>query len=265
MELLTTLRQCPPFSDLSEEILTFFSQTFKPVKYQPGETIIRQNELVEKAGIISSGRAELIFANLDGQRAVFQTIGCCEFFGIIALFTDGNSMVSVECSEPVQCWVTNFRMFKSIIMSLPQIRDHFYQTAFKRIWDAYRVMNSNRAQFSDRQNIVQAVSTRIDRSVLYINQNYKLPLTLENVARESGISRYHFSRLFKIETGFSFKEYLNFKRINAAKRLLRDNDLNVSEVCFAIGYNDLSYFSRVFRKHTGLAPSKFRESHKNNL
>jgi AraC-like DNA-binding protein len=53
---------------------------------------------------------------------------------------------------------------------------------------------------------------------------------------------------------------LNRKRVAAAKEMLRSEDMNISEAGFAVGYNDLSYFSRVFRSIEGISPSDFRKS-----
>ena len=73
------------------------------------------------------------------------------------------------------------------------------------------------------------------------------------------MSRYHFSRIFAKKTGFSFKQYLNRKRIEAAKALMRGKGLNVSETGLAVGFNDVSYFSRLFRKVEGITPTRFRK------
>jgi len=59
--------------------------------------------------------------------------------------------------------------------------------------------------------------------------------------------------------GKSFKKYLNERRIKMAEALLRDEEMNVTEVCFAVGFNDLSYFDRVFRQAKGMTPSSYRK------
>lgn len=100
--------------------------------------------------------------------------------------------------------------------------------------------------------------SRIEKGRRYIEENLEKPLTLGEVSRKAGMSRFHFSRAFKAETGISFKEHLNRKRIEAAKNLMKDEDMNVTEACYSVGFNNHSYFCRVFKKLEGVAPSSYR-------
>ena len=106
---------------------------------------------------------------------------------------------------------------------------------------------------------VKQKSINIERALHFIEKKLEEPLTLEEVARESGVSKYYFSRIFKASTGRSFKEYLTQKRIDRAKSLLTNEDLNITEVCFLVGFNDLAYFDRVFRRKEGMTPSSYRK------
>ena len=60
------------------------------------------------------------------------------------------------------------------------------------------------------------------------------------------MSKYYFARTFKAVTGKTFKDYLNGKRVEQAMILLRSGEVNITEVCFQVGFNDPSYFDRVF-------------------
>ena len=64
--------------------------------------------------------------------------------------------------------------------------------------------------------------------------------------------------LFKKSTGSSFKEYLNMVRIEESKRLLSNTDFSIIDIAIAVGFEDQSYFSKVFKKFTGLTPKQFR-------
>ncbi len=99
----------------------------------------------------------------------------------------------------------------------------------------------------------------IERAKRFIEKNLEKPLSLEEVSRESGMSRYHFARMFKAYTGMTFKTYHNEMRIEAAKALLQNGENRISEVCYAVGYNDLSYFNRVFRRYVGMSPSSYQK------
>ena len=84
------------------------------------------------------------------------------------------------------------------------------------------------------------------------------PISLSGVAREAGLSRFHFSRLFHHEIGTPSHEYLQDLRVSRAKALLANRYLRVSEVAYAVGFNDLSHFDRTFRKMVGRSPSEYR-------
>jgi len=90
-------------------------------------------------------------------------------------------------------------------------------------------------------------------------ENLAAKLTLAEVAGECGMSKYHFSRMFKSATGMSYSAFVNKMRIDMAKDLLNRPGLNITEVCYASGFNDLSYFDKVFRRHTGTTPSGYRK------
>jgi len=83
-------------------------------------------------------------------------------------------------------------------------------------------------------------------------------MTLEIVADHVGISPYYFSKLFKDRYGLTFIDYLTEIRIQKAKEEMLHSTKNLKEICYAIGYKDPNYFSRVFKKHTGLSPSEYR-------
>ena len=78
------------------------------------------------------------------------------------------------------------------------------------------------------------------------------------MAQEVLFSPYYVSRLFKEELGLTFIEYLTKIRIDAAKRLLLETNMTVSEISDLVGYQDPSYFTKVFKKREGVTPTQFR-------
>ena len=85
------------------------------------------------------------------------------------------------------------------------------------------------------------------------------PLTLEEVGGVVGFNASYFSSLFKKETGQNFLEYLSEVRMNRAKELLKETKLPVGEICERVGYADLKYFTKSFKKATGIKPGEFRK------
>ena len=99
----------------------------------------------------------------------------------------------------------------------------------------------------------------IKKSIDYIHNNFSQPdLNLADIAAYSKISDTHFRRIFKNIYGVTPVKYINNLRINKAKALLTDTNTSLEEISLKCGYNEYSYFSRVFAKITGKTPSEYR-------
>ena len=110
----------------------------------------------------------------------------------------------------------------------------------------------------ETRNIKNARS--IVEALKFIRENYKKNLTLESVAQQVYISPYYLSHLFKEELGITFVEYLTKVRIDEAKRLLKDSSMSIVAIALEVGYQDASYFSKVFKKVVGLSPNQYRKN-----
>ncbi|BFH60440.1 AraC family transcriptional regulator [Paenibacillus azoreducens] len=95
--------------------------------------------------------------------------------------------------------------------------------------------------------------------VEYIHKNAHEDIKLEDVCAVSNLSKSTFCSLFKEWTGKTFNRYLIDHRISNALRLLQHPSLTVTDVCFAAGFNELSYFCRIFKNYTGISPNQFRK------
>lgn len=102
--------------------------------------------------------------------------------------------------------------------------------------------------------------TRFAPIFKYIEEHYLEELSVEQLAQKAGLSRFHFSRLFSELTNKTVTEYINQFRINKSEYLLRNTEMTISEVALASGYNDISYFSRTFKKYKQVPPSFIRSS-----
>lgn len=108
------------------------------------------------------------------------------------------------------------------------------------------------------QNIPSKNSDLIKRAFAYISQNYSHSLSLNDVAEHVHLNPAYFSSIFKESCGSSFKEYLNMVRIEESKRLLSNTDYAILDIAIATGFEDQSYFSKVFKKYTGITPKQYR-------
>lgn len=100
----------------------------------------------------------------------------------------------------------------------------------------------------------------IYKAIRYIRENYMKKITLEEVAQYVHFSPSYFSKIFKDETGSAFNLYLNRIRVENSKRLLMDNSISLVDVANIVGFEDQSYYSKVFKKITGKTPGRYREA-----
>lgn len=84
---------------------------------------------------------------------------------------------------------------------------------------------------------------------------------LDEMARVANLSKYHFIRSFRKATGTTPWRHVINRRMMEAKQFLSDPDYSVQQIAFHLGYNDPNYFSRAFRKETGMSPRAFRKQH----
>ncbi|MFD5316420.1 substrate-binding domain-containing protein [Streptomyces sp. NPDC127098] len=97
-------------------------------------------------------------------------------------------------------------------------------------------------------------------ALAYIEQHYRHRFSRWQIAQAAGVSEDHLGRLFHRELGLTLWEYLTRLRIERAKERLQRSDDNVQTVARAVGFHDRAYFSRVFRRLTGVAPHAYRDA-----
>lgn len=111
------------------------------------------------------------------------------------------------------------------------------------------------------QDQVTSRSRRIELAFHYMRTHYDKDVSLGDVARQVSMTEASFSRFIKKRTGLTFVESLNNIRLGHASRLLIDTTMNIAEISFKCGFNNLSYFNRVFKKKYACTPREFRENY----
>lgn len=129
--------------------------------------------------------------------------------------------------------------------------------ASKQEWDAWsghalRMLVEAEHRLRDRE-----LPAALGRAIYYIQGNYEKPLQLSDVAGFCGVSPGYLSRLFPEQLGVSFVDYLTSVRMKVAEELLLENRLPIKEIAWSVGFQDPNYFSRIFRKQKGIAPSTY--------
>ncbi len=110
-------------------------------------------------------------------------------------------------------------------------------------------------QFSTRQ-----YSPIVKRAIDYINLNLGSSLSLQAMAGEMHVNPSHLSRKFKTETNMSIIDFIHEKRVEEAKLYLQKGNIPITEIALMVGFNDLNYFTRVFKKFTSITPSQYIKS-----
>jgi len=99
---------------------------------------------------------------------------------------------------------------------------------------------------------------QLERIFSLVHGNFVRPLTLDDAAEASNLSKFYFSRFFKEQPGQTFHAYLSRVRVSHAEELLAGTDLPVTEIAYRSGFASLKTFNRLFRTITGTSPSHYR-------
>lgn len=106
--------------------------------------------------------------------------------------------------------------------------------------------------------IVSPHSDMITKVIDYIDKHINQHFTLKELADFANLSPYHFSRVFKKETGYSPLEYVSITKINYAKLVLRTSDIRIVELAESLGYSSPASFINAFKSQCGISPNKYR-------
>ncbi len=108
-----------------------------------------------------------------------------------------------------------------------------------------------------QKEYIQKFSSLLD----FIDVHYMEDLDLDTIAASIGFSKYHFTRLFKQYTGYTFCDYVNCRRIKIAESLLSKLDYSITEVALLSGFPSISTFNRLFKQQNNCTPSEYRMRH----
>ncbi len=107
-------------------------------------------------------------------------------------------------------------------------------------------------------NLNERDGTRMNQVMQFLLENRFQAINLDQAAEKANLSKEAFCRFFKLRTGKTFTQYLQQLRIAEAQKLLIETDLGIAEIAFRVGYENLSYFNRSFKKQNKLSPRGFR-------
>ena len=145
-----------------------------------------------------------------------------------------------------------FELFREV--SDQKINDAYQASAFAFLF----LMELHRFSFNLKNNKDEPES--ITKATIFIKNNYADPITLDDIVKASGLSKYHFTRLFHNTIHLTPIQYLKKVRINHSIELLKKKTLTIEEIAIKVGFSNGNYFSKVFRSTLGMPPGEFRNS-----
>ena len=202
------------------------------------ETLQTEEALDSLADYVNEAIAERLLGEMElktlVQNAWYQMISVLEDQGLNA---DSLSYLKRDCLVKIYAcpYAEDFKRLFSVM-----------ETDFRSLIRKYKIDS----QGSPIQNILN-----------YIDSHYNEPLSLSSLARQFNFSYSYLSSYFRSHHTEGFSEYLNKARILHAAELLREGTFAIADVCGAVGYTDQSYFTRVFKKMTGITPREYRRKY----
>jgi AraC family transcriptional regulator len=152
-----------------------------------------------------------------------------------------------------------FQMAATLLQAMERGADNLYaETA--AAWLAVHVASRHRGYLDvdDNRTAGPITDRRLARVIEYMSAQFAEPLTLEELAATAGVSKFHFTRLFRSKVGRTPHAFLTDIRLDSARRMLVTTDLSIGEVGLACGYRDASHFSTTFAAKYGASPTAFR-------
>lgn len=219
--------------------ITDVTPTYPVDKEKDLITKVQTGNVAEAKGILNELLGYVLFAeggSLDIMKS--RALELCTLLSRSAI--EGGAVAETVLNQNTQFIkkITNCKSSENLCYDLQEIVVAFSDNVF------------NKTTSKNKELIKKAISI--------IAKNYAANITLDYVAGEVHLNPAYFSTLFKKEVGHSFKEYLNMIRIEESKRLLTNSSYSIVDIAIAVGFEDQSYFSKVFKKYTGVTPKQYR-------
>lgn len=244
-ELVAKKNKLSQQSRINESIQSYKCRTTEQPPAYPMEleksllTKVRTGNVEEAKGILNELLGYVFFAGGNSLDIVkLRSIELCSLLSRAAIEGGATTDSTLKINNQFLKTLQSTHSLDDLCYKLQEILETFTDSVF------YHIPNKN--------------SELIKKAIGYIAKNFASPVTLDDVAKHVHLNSAYFSTLFKQSTGSSFKEYLNMIRIEESKRLLASTNYSVIDIAAATGFEDQSYFSKVFKKYTGFTPKQYR-------
>lgn len=250
-ELHTAFQECssalntqPIQEKMTEQFLFFSGQDIPEIPLWP-----RQEEFLFR---LEAGMKDETSALVDQLFDFYQTVPGCTLasikFHCYQLSAKCREILRYYFPDQIHSDASSMQNVVTSLFSLEEVK-HYYLGFFMNMCT---MLSSQNVYSSD--NVVEKLK-------FYVQRNYQQDLSLDFLSSWFYMNRSYLSHLFKQKTGCNFVDYVNEVRIEKAKQLLLQPDRKMYQVAKAVGYDNVKYFYRVFRKSTGMTPVQYQEQH----
>ena len=155
---------------------------------------------------------------------------------------------------------TPLNIFEDILKNLQYSTPEYLMVLHDAIYKILMLMIEQSTSAKSGKTKELTNNEAIKKAVDYIKINHWQPLVLEDVAKQFGMSKFYFLRLFKDFTGMTPYRYMIIERVNMAKKLLQTTNMKISEISLMVGFADEGNFIRTFKSISGMTPKMYRLS-----
>ena len=221
-----------------------------------GEAVIDSRSVPLKKGgltVVNSGCLHYTRV-LSGTSVVYYCLiissSMLEQFG---LYVENQNFCEFVQSEEINC------RFERIVAEMKEQKSYYEGVVKGEIGSLISLLQR---EFS-AENKLTGKSEMVKQGIEYMKHHFRESLSLDDVAEATGFSRFYFCRQFKNSTGYTVNEYLRYLRCREAEEMLQKTEMPISEIASECGFDDVSYFTKIFKKQTGRLPSQLKNERNN--
>lgn len=130
----------------------------------------------------------------------------------------------------------------------------YLNVLFGRLVKKLKIVHSNDSK--------KGYSINLQKIMMYIQENYKQRMTLDDISLSTGLNKYYISHIFKEALNYSLNDYINMLRVDHAQKLISVSDKTILEIAFDCGFESQRHFNRVFKSLTGVVPSVYKKQNR---
>lgn len=232
-------------SKINEAIQLFKSSEITKTSNYPIETekklikAIREGNSKEAINVLNGLLGYILYIEGLGINSLKnRTVELCSVLSRVAIDSGANTNIILKENDELFCLLQNSDDVDLLCLNVKKVVETYIDSIFC---------------YAPSKNF-----KNMNKAIIYIKRNFTKNITLEEVAQVVNLNPTYFSTLFKQTFNSTFKESLNKLRIEESKKLLSNTDFLIIDIAIATGFSDQSYFSKTFKKYTGLSPKQYR-------